>query len=85
MYMNLHHDHFFSFHRYLTNSLMLVTVLNQHIGYDKAAEIAKLAYNEDLTLKEAALKKGYLSEEEFDKWVRPELMLGPDASIAQVQ
>jgi fumarate hydratase, class II len=55
----------------LNNSLMLVTALNTHIGYDKAAEIAKKAYKEGLTLKEAALKLKYLSAEEFDRWVRP--------------
>jgi len=60
----------------LNNSLMLVTALNTKIGYDKAAEIAKLAYKKGTSLKEAALKLGYLTEEEFDKWVRPEDMLG---------
>ncbi|HHH52894.1 MAG TPA: class II fumarate hydratase [Bacteroidetes bacterium] len=60
----------------LHNSLMLVTALNTHIGYDKASEIAKKAYKEDTTLKEAALALGYLTEEEFDKWVRPEKMVG---------
>ncbi len=61
---------------HLTNSLMLVTALNTHIGYDKASEIAKKAYKEDTTLKEAALALGYLTEEEFDEWVRPEKMVG---------
>lgn len=56
---------------------MLVTALNQHIGYDKASEIAKLAHKNGLTLKEAALELGHLTDEQFDKWVRPELMLGP--------
>ena len=60
----------------LNNSLMLVTALNTKIGYDKAAEIAKKAYKEGTSLKQAALKLGYLSSEEFDKWVRPEDMLG---------
>jgi fumarate hydratase class II len=60
----------------LDNSLMLVTALNTHIGYDKAAEIAKKAHKEGSTLKEAALALGYLSEEEYDQWVRPELMIG---------
>ncbi|WP_312947308.1 class II fumarate hydratase [Superficieibacter sp.] len=60
----------------LNESLMLVTALNTHIGYDKAAEIAKKAHKEGLTLKESALKLGYLSEEEFDRWVRPEEMVG---------
>jgi len=58
------------------NSLMLVTALNNKIGYDKAAEIAKKAYNEDTTLKAAALSLGYVSSEDFDKWVRPEDMVG---------
>ena len=56
-------------------SLMLVTALSPHIGYDKAAEIAKKAYAEGLTLREAALQLGYLSNEEFDAWVRPHNML----------
>jgi len=60
----------------LNNSLMLVTALNTKIGYDKAAEIAKKAYKEDTTLKEAALKLGYLTSKEFDAWVKPEKMLG---------
>ncbi|XP_063589185.1 fumarate hydratase, mitochondrial-like isoform X2 [Penaeus indicus] len=61
----------------LHESLMLVTALNPHIGYDKAAKIAKTAHKEGSTLKATALKLGYLTEEEFDKWVRPEDMLGP--------
>ncbi|MCS3429666.1 class II fumarate hydratase [Klebsiella sp. BIGb0407] len=60
----------------LNESLMLVTALNTHIGYDKAAEIAKKAHKEGLTLKEAALKLGYLTDREFDAWVRPEQMVG---------
>jgi fumarate hydratase class II len=60
----------------LNESLMLVTALNTHIGYDKAAEIAKKAHKEGLTLKTSALKLGYLTEEEFDAWVRPEDMVG---------
>ena len=60
----------------LNNSLMLVTALNTKIGYDKAAEIAKKAYKEDSTLKEAALELGYLTAKEFDAWVRPEKMIG---------
>jgi fumarate hydratase class II len=60
----------------LQNSLMLVTALNTKIGYDKAAEIAKKAYKENTTLKTAALTLGYLNEEEFDAWVRPEEMIG---------
>lgn len=61
----------------LNESLMLVTALNPHIGYDKAAKIAKTAHKEGSTLKEAALKLGYLTEEEFHKWVVPEDMLAP--------
>ena len=60
---------------HLERGLMLVTALNPHIGYDKAAEIAKKAYAEGLTLRESALSLGYLSEAEFDQWVRPEEML----------
>lgn len=60
----------------LYNSLMLVTSLNTHIGYEKAAEIAKKAFNENMTLKEAALDLGYLSEEQFDEWVDPSKMTG---------
>jgi fumarate hydratase class II len=59
----------------LDNSLMLVTALNTHIGYDKAAEIAKKAYAENTTLKEAAIALGYVTAEEFDKWVRAEDMI----------
>ena len=58
------------------NSLMLVTALNPVIGYEKAAEIAKKAYKENTSLKEAALALGYLTEEEFDRYVRPEKMVG---------
>jgi len=61
---------------HLENSLMLVTALNNHIGYDKAAKIAKKAHEEGTTLREAALELGYLSNEEFDQWVRPEEMTG---------
>lgn len=61
----------------LNDSLMLVTALNPHIGYDKAAQIAKKAHAEGLTLKESALKLGFLTEQEFKEWVRPEKMLGP--------
>jgi len=63
--------------RILNESLMLVTALNPHIGYDKAAHIAKTAHKEGSTLKEAALKLGYLTEEQFHKWVVPADMLGP--------
>ncbi len=58
------------------NSLMLVTALNTKIGYYKAAEIANKAHQEGTTLKEASLALGYLTEEEFDRWVRPEDMTG---------
>ncbi|HTR57830.1 MAG TPA: class II fumarate hydratase [Casimicrobiaceae bacterium] len=58
-------------------SLMLVTALNPHIGYDKAAEIAKKAHREGTTLKAAALALGYVTEADFDAWVRPEKMIGP--------
>jgi fumarate hydratase class II len=58
-------------------SLMLVTALNPHIGYDKAAKVAKKAHAEQTTLKRAALALGFLTEAQFDKWVRPEAMLGP--------
>lgn len=61
----------------LQRSLMLVTALNPHIGYDKAADVAKTAYNEGKTLKEVAVEKGYCNEEEFDKWVIPEEMIRP--------
>lgn len=61
----------------LNESLMLVTALNTHIGYDKAAVIAKTAHKDGSTLKEAALKLGYLTKEQFEQWVRPEEMLGP--------
>jgi fumarate hydratase class II len=61
--------------RNLNNSLMLVTALNTKIGYDKAAEIAKKAHKEHLTLKEAGIALGYLTSEQFDEWVRPEKMI----------
>ena len=62
----------------LKNSLMLVTALNPKIGYYKAAEIANLAHQNKLTLKEAALQTGYLTEAEFDEWVQPKNMIGRD-------
>jgi len=62
---------------YLDNSLMLVTALNPHIGYDRAALVAKTAYQENKTLKQAAIELGFLSEAEFEQWVRPEKMLSP--------
>lgn len=61
----------------LENSLMLVTALNPYIGYDNAATIAKKAHNEGKTLKEAAIESGLLTEEEFDRYVRPENMISP--------
>jgi fumarate hydratase class II len=61
----------------MNESLMLVTALNPHIGYDKAAQIAKLAHKEGTTLKQAALKLGHLTEEQFNQWVKPREMLGP--------
>jgi fumarate hydratase class II len=60
----------------LRKSLMLVTALNPHIGYDKAAAIAKKAHKEGTTLKEAALALGHLTAEQFDSWVKPESMIG---------
>ena len=62
----------------LKNSLMLVTALNPKIGYYKAAEIANLAHQNKLTLKQAALQTGYLTEEEFDEWVQPKNLIGRD-------
>lgn len=59
----------------LENSLMLVTALNTHIGYEKAAEIAKKAHKEGSTLREASLALGYLTEEEFNEWVDPKKMI----------
>ena len=66
----------------LDQSLMLVTALNTHIGYDNAAKIAKKAYTDGSTLKEAALALELLTAEQFDAWVRPEDMVGdPDEVI----
>ncbi|MBM7694151.1 fumarate hydratase class II [Peribacillus deserti] len=59
----------------LNRSLMLVTALNPYIGYEKAAEIAKFAFKENLTLKEAALQLNYVTEQQFDEWVDPEKMV----------
>lgn len=59
------------------NSLMLVTALNRHIGYDKAAKLAKTAHQKNISLREANRELGFLSEEEFDQYVRAEKMLGP--------
>jgi fumarate hydratase, class II len=63
--------------RYVRNSLMLVTALSPVLGYDKAAEIAHVAHVDGSSLKEAAMKLGYLSAEDFDNWVRPEQMTSP--------
>jgi fumarate hydratase class II len=62
---------------HLDNSLMLVTALNPHIGYEKAAKISLTAYREDISLREAALKLDFLTGEQFDLWVRPEDMTHP--------
>lgn len=62
---------------HLKNSLMLVTALNPHIGYDKAAKVAKKAHAENKTLRQAAIDLGFLSGEQFDTFVRPEEMIGP--------
>lgn len=59
----------------VNRSLMLVTALNPHIGYEKAAAIAKKAFNDGTTLKEAAIETGYLTEEQYDEWIRPEKMV----------
>ncbi len=67
---------------YLHHSLMLVTALNQHIGYDKAAAIAKKAHKDNLSLKDAAVKLGFLTAEQFDAYVKPEEMLAPKAPPA---
>jgi len=60
--------------QHLRNSLMLVTALNNHIGYEKAAGIAQKAHEENKTLREAAIESGYVTEEQFDKWVDPDQM-----------
>jgi fumarate hydratase class II len=62
---------------HLDNSLMLVTALNPHIGYEKSAKISLTAYREDISLREAALKLGFLTAEQFDLWVRPKDMTHP--------
>ncbi len=64
----------------LYNSLMLVTALNAHIGYDKAAQIAKKAHQEGMTLLEAALGLNYVTKEQYQEWVRPENMIGSNES-----
>jgi len=62
---------------YLRDSLMLVTALNPHIGYDNAAKVAKKAHKEGTSLKDAAVSLGLITPEDFDRWVRPESMVGP--------
>jgi fumarate hydratase class II len=62
--------------KHLENSLMLVTALNTHIGYEQAAKIAKTAHKENKTLREVAVELGLLTGEQFDQWVRPEKMVG---------
>ncbi len=66
--------------KHLEESLMLVTALNRHIGYDNAAKIAKNAHKKGLTLRASALELGLVKSEDFDKWVRPEDMLGPSVA-----
>jgi fumarate hydratase class II len=61
--------------RHLENSLMLVTALNPHIGYENAAKIAKTAHKEGTTLREAAIGLGLLTNEQFDAWVDPKQMI----------
>ena len=63
--------------RHVENTLMLVTALNEVIGYDNAAKVAKLAHHENMTLREAAAKLGLVKPEDFDKYVRPEKMVSP--------
>jgi fumarate hydratase class II len=62
--------------RHLENSLMLVTALNPHLGYENAASIAKKAHKEGTSLREAALSLGLLTNEQFDEWVKPGDMIG---------
>ena len=64
----------------LYNSLMLITALNPHIGYDKAAEVSKKAYNEKSTLREAIIALDYMSGEDFDRLVQPDKMIHPTKS-----
>jgi fumarate hydratase class II len=63
-------------HDLVDRSLMLVTALNPHIGYDKAAQIAKKAHHEGTSLRAAAIASGHVTAEQFDQWVRPEQMVG---------
>ena len=64
--------------QHLENSLMLVTALNPYIGYDNAAKIAKNAHKNNLTLRESALDLKLLENHQFDEWVKPEEMIGPN-------
>lgn len=66
--------------QHLQSNLMLVTALNRHIGYDKAAKIAKTAHREDKTLRQVAVELGLVSEEDFDRWVLPQDMTRPSTS-----
>ena len=59
----------------MNRSLMLVTALNPHIGYDKSASIAKTAFEKNITLRQAALESGFVDPEQFDAWVRPDKMV----------
>jgi fumarate hydratase class II len=61
----------------MERSLMLVTALTPHIGYDRATEIAKRAHRDGSTLKQAALALGYVTEQDFERWVRPANMVHP--------
>ena len=63
---------------HLNNSLMLATALNQHIGYERAAQIAKTAHRENTTLREVALRLGLLTADEFDRYVDPRKMVHPE-------
>ena len=63
--------------QYLEQSLMLITALSPVIGYDKCAEVAHLAHHDNKTLKQVVLELGYLTEQEFDQYMRPELMANP--------
>jgi fumarate hydratase class II len=65
---------------YVENSLMLVTALNQRIGYDNAAKLAKAAHTRGISLRDANRELGLLGEAEFDQYVRPETMVGPGES-----
>ena len=70
---------------HLDNSLMLVTALNPHIGYEKAAQISLTAYRKDISLRQAALTLGFVTEAQFDSWVRPTDMTHPLESGKGIQ